>query len=59
MIMKLGKRLQVFKDNCWQYVFCYNRQYGIIVTDDRKKALKERDLEYFQNKYGNNTFRVI
>lgn len=57
--MKLGKRLQVFKDNRWQYVFCYNRQYGIIVTDNPLKALKERDLSYFQSKYSNYAFRVI
>ena len=55
----MSKRLQVFKDGKWQYVFCYNAQTNeIITTNDYKKALKPRDLEFFKNKYGNDKFRI-
>jgi len=54
----MKKRLQVFLDGKWQYVFCYNPQIGIIVTPRRESALDQRDLEYFQNKFGNNEFRI-
>ena len=53
------KRLQVFKDGNWQYVFCYDQTNRIIATKDYKKALQARDYDFFCNKYGNNIFRVI
>ena len=53
------KRLQVYKDFGWKYVFCYNELQGIITTDDKRKALQERDLEYFKNRFGNDQFRIV
>ena len=53
------KRLQVYKNSGWKYVFCYNELQGIITTKDKKKALKERDLVYFKNRFGNDQFRTI
>ena len=53
-------RLQIFKNGQWEYVFCHGRdRCEIITTKKPKLALKERDLEYFQNKFGNDIFRVI
>ena len=58
------KKLQVLTDNGWRYVFCYNRQSGIVTTDIKRNALPQAaiygqsDLKYFSNKYGNNSFRL-
>ena len=52
------KRLQVLKDRKWNWVFCCNPVKGIITTKDKAKALKPHDLEYFRNKFGNDTFRL-
>jgi hypothetical protein len=56
--IKMKYKLQVFKDNKWQYVFCYNRQFGIITTEDSRKALGKRDLDFFREKFGNDSFRI-
>ena len=58
------KKLQVFKSNTWQYVFCHNPQTGIVTTKDKKRALPpsaiwaKDDLAYFSNKYGSSQFRL-
>ena len=52
------KKLQVLKDNKWQYVFCYNELRGIITTENYKKALGARDLGHFQNRFANDQFRL-
>jgi hypothetical protein len=57
--MKL--KLQVWQDERWQYVFCYNTsdpRGPIIATTRASAALGARDLEYFQNRFGNHQFRV-
>lgn len=54
----MKQRLQVKLDNKWQYVFCYNPITGIVTTERKEAALDQRDLEYFQNKFGNNEFRL-
>ena len=41
------KRLQVFKDDKWQYVFCYDQRNRIIITPDYKKALRACDYNFF------------
>jgi len=53
------KRLQIFKDGRWHYVFCHNQTTGIVTTADYGKALLERDLEHFKNTFANDCFRVI
>jgi len=53
------KRLQVLKDQKWEYVFCYMPTGELKTTKDRKKALLKRDQEFFANKYGNDVFRSI
>jgi len=54
------KRLQVKLNGNWEYVFCYNpRNAEPIITQDKRKALLARDLEYFQIKFGNHEFRVV
>ena len=55
----MKKRLQILKDDVWQYVFCINPVQGIIITNNYKLALESRDLEYFQTKYSNYNFRVV
>jgi hypothetical protein len=53
------KRLQVYKDDSWQYVFCYSVTQGIVTTKNKKIALLQRDLEFFRGKFSNHEFRVI
>jgi hypothetical protein len=59
-MLKLNqKALQVFKNDNWEYVFCYNHLKGIVTTKDRHKSLNAQyDLDYFRNKYGNDLFRA-
>jgi len=52
------KRLQVLKEGQWKYVFCYNQHTGIVTTNKYHLALKERDLEYFKDRFGNDSFRI-
>lgn len=57
------KRLQVLFNqedpNCeWKYVFCHNTG-AVITTKKPKLALKERDLEWFQNNFANYHFRAV
>lgn len=59
MALKRQRALQVKTGPGWEYVFCYSGDRGrIVTTRDRRKALTERDLPFFQNKYGNNEFRA-
>jgi len=51
-------KLQVLVDDVWEYVFCYSGG-RIITTNDKRKSLLSRDLIFFQNKFGNNEFRII
>ena len=51
-------KLQVFKETCWQYVFCNNPRAGIITTENKSKALPGAAIEYFREKYANHIFRV-
>jgi len=53
------KKLQVLLNGNWEYVFCHNPVEGIITTKKKHLALKERDLTYFENRFGNNSFRTI
>jgi len=51
-----GNALQILIDGKWEYVFC--RSGGkVVTTKDRRKALPALDLEWFQNRFGNDTFR--
>lgn len=51
-------RLQILINDKWEYVFCHNEVQGIITTKDRRKALKPRDLDYFENNFANDWFRL-
>lgn len=56
------KRLQVLLNNEWQYVFCrHETTRDPITTLDKMKAIRgdNHSLNYFQNFYGNYTFRII
>jgi len=55
------KRIQVKIDGQWKYLFCYcvNQGNKLITTDNRQKALKYYDLEYFQSHYANDEFRLL
>ncbi|MFH1379253.1 MAG: hypothetical protein ABII23_03130 [bacterium] len=57
--MRKIKRLQVFINGQWDYVFCHNPSTGIIITKHREKAIKDHGLEYFKGKYGNHEFRLV
>ena len=64
--MRTGRKLQVFINNQWEYVFCrVEGQKNPSLTKDSKKALREkygdgkRILEYFNRYYGNLEFRLI
>ena len=56
--MRKENRLQVFKDDKWQYVFCHNKRFGIITTADKNKALKGRDFDHFSNHFSNHQFKI-
>jgi len=56
--MRKIKRLQVFMDGQWEYVFCHNPNTGLVTTKHREKAIKGEGLDYFKSKYGNHEFRV-
>ena len=59
MLRKNQKALQMETPEGWKYVFCYHGHTNkVITTKVRSKALGERDLAYFSNKYGNDVFRV-
>ena len=52
-------RLQVYKDNKWQYVVCYNdRSLEIITTNNHLEALPKEALDFFVSKFGSYKFRV-
>ena len=52
------KKLQIQKDGSWKYVFCQCNG-SIITTEVKRKALDgEVHLQYFQNKYSNELFRM-
>ena len=56
------KRLQVFLNDQWEYVFCRNElKRNPIITSDKQKAIRgdKHSLEYFQSKYGFLEFRII
>ena len=50
-------RLQVFINDNWQWVFCWNDRTGIVTTKDAYAALPGTAIDYFQNK-SNCKFRV-
>ena len=55
------KRLQVFLDNNWQYVFCRNELYNHpVITQNKNKAIKgnNHSLDYFSTKFANLEFRI-
>ena len=53
------KTLQIKTATGWKHVFCRNAQTNkVILTDNPSKALRERDLEWFSSKFGNDSFRV-
>ena len=59
MLRKNQKALQIETPEGWKYVFCYRGNgSGVVTTATRSKALGERDLEYFHNKFGNDVFRA-
>ena len=47
----LRKILWVRLDDKWQMVFCHNPVTGIVTTERRNAALRERDLDWFQSHY--------
>ena len=56
------KRLQVFINNKWEFVFCRNPLKAIpITTDNRSKAIRgdQYSLEYFSNSYASLEFKII
>ena len=56
------KRLQVFLNDKWEYVFCRNElKRDPIITNDKLKAIKgdNNSLNYFQQNYGSLQFRII
>jgi len=55
----MKKFLQILKDGQWKYVFCNHPNRGVCLTSFRRTALLERDLEWFQMHYANDTFRVV
>lgn len=55
------KRLQVYLNNEWKYVFCRNERFTYPVTcKDRRKAIKgdSHSLLYFERYFGNHKFRI-
>ena len=59
MLRKNQRALQIKTPEGWQYVFCYKGHgHGVVTTKTRSKALGERDLEYFSNKFGDSIFRA-
>ena len=53
--MAICKKLQIYRDGAWQYIFAYHKQFGVIVTTkDKRKALPDKawhtqsDLTYFK-----------
>ena len=62
--MSKMRKLQIFKDGKWQYVFCYSLMTGIVTTENRGLALPsdakwaESDLEWFGNQFVNDKFRL-
>jgi len=59
MLKKGQYGLQICTDkNYWKWVFCYNRNSGIITTANQRKALNARYLPYFQHKFGDCLFRT-
>ncbi len=58
MLHHKSPALQVLRDGQWHYVFCHNTG-RIVTTADRRKALSAKlDLQWFANKFGNDTFRA-
>lgn len=59
---RMTKRLQVFVENEWKYVFCRNELKKLpIITDNRQNAIKgdNHSLQYFQSHYASLEFRII
>ncbi len=53
------KRLQILKNGKWEYVFCrLMPNHTVISGCEKKKALKPRDLKFFQDHFANDVFRV-
>lgn len=52
------KRLQIWLDDEWQWVFCVMYDKTIKTTKTKAKALKHYHLEWFQANYANHTFRL-
>jgi hypothetical protein len=55
------KRLQVYKNDQWKYVFCFDvENRKVMTTMDRQIALKgdKQSIDYFESKLANNIFRI-
>ena len=58
-LRKNQKALQVLRDGEWRYVFCYNPQTGLVLTNNRSKAINASlDIEVFRSKFANDEFRA-
>jgi hypothetical protein len=56
------KRLQVFINSKWEYVFCRNElKRDPIITKDKIKGIKgdNSSLEYFQRYFAGYDFRIV
>lgn len=56
------KRLQVYSNGEWQYVFCRNERNQLPITTEYKLQAIEGDefsLAYFQKYFGLCEFRII
>jgi hypothetical protein len=52
-------KVQVLKDNCWEWVFCRSENNTPVITKDKRKALKGKDaLEYCKKNMANHVFRL-
>ena len=44
-------------DGKWKYLFCYVSG-SLVSCEDRRKALGERDFEFFENNFADHKFRL-
>lgn len=50
--------LKIFRNDKWQYVFCYNENKGVITTDHKESALDHNAFDTFTKLFGNEKFIV-
>jgi hypothetical protein len=56
--MSAAKALQVRVDGNWHWVFCRAMpSRKVITTEEKRKALLPRDLDFFRNEFPEQEFR--